>query len=129
MATARKKTEEKPAEGKETDVLVNSDVRIADLFSVGRSAAETETLVKASIAPKVTTFMARKINLGNFENVDFSFSVQVPLGLTAEEKELFNAMAVEALQQGIDVVKPEINERTRKILKQLGRIAEGDEEA
>jgi hypothetical protein len=81
-----------------------------------------DALKAASVMPRVDVNMARKINLGNYENLDFSFTVAVPIGMDPETTALFNELALEALQTGINIVKPEINERSVKILRQIGRL-------
>lgn len=84
----------------------------------GETKEEKELLAQAAMMPKVSTFIARKINLGNYENVDFSFTVQVPLGMNEEQLELFNVMADRALEQGLGIVIPQTNAQTEKIKAQ-----------
>jgi hypothetical protein len=87
-------------------------------FMFGANPAERQFLQQISILPRVTVFIARKINLGNFENVDFSFTAQVPLGLEEEQLEKFNVLSSRAIEQGLGIVVPEVNAQTEKIKAQ-----------
>jgi hypothetical protein len=73
--------------------------------------------MKYTLMPTVTTSMSRKVNTGDYENLDFFFSLSVPLGLTDEEAELHSQLCGAAIQQGIDIVNPEVNVRYDKVKK------------
>lgn len=119
-AAAKAAEESKPIE-------IVADPSMLSMF--GKTPEEQALIAASAVAPKVSVSMARKINLGNYENLDFHFSVAVPLGMDEETAALFNELALEALQEGINIVKPEINERSVKILRQIGRLPEAKADA
>lgn len=83
------------------------------------TSRERQLLNELAVMPRASVFIARKINLGNFENIDFSMTVQVPLGIeTDEEFEIFNRYATRAIGQGLDIVIPEVNAQTEKVKAQ-----------
>lgn len=96
-------------------------VKAKSLIPLLSTADEVPAAVKAAYAAKVavmpyiTTSMARKVNTGDYENLDFFFSVQVPLALTDEEAQLHAQLCDAAIQQGIDIVNPQVNERYAKV--------------
>lgn len=85
---------------------------------------KTSYAAKVAVMPTVTTSMARKVNTGDYENLDFFFSVQVPLALTDEEAVLHSRLCDAAIQQGIDIVNPQVSERYAKVKEKVRKINE-----
>lgn len=85
-------------------------------------AVAANLAAKIAVMPMVTTSMSRKVNTGDYENLDFFFSIATPIGLTEAEHEVYADLIGAAIQQGIDVINPEVNVRYTKVKKAVEKM-------
>lgn len=72
--------------------------------------------VALTSSPIVICGVNRKINIGNFENIDVYAGVTIPLhGISFEDKELFTAAIQDAVSYGFSLASKETGERYQLI--------------
>lgn len=85
----------------------------------------TNQMAEASMTvayPNLVCGVSRKVNIGNYENIDVFSSISVPvLEIPHEDLEAFKEAVQEAAQIGFAIVSAETGERYHKIKElQLG---------
>jgi hypothetical protein len=88
----------------------------AQEHSIGSPIERAVNLVSGEISVSSTPVLIcgvnRKINIGNFENIDIYAGITIPLnGLDASDKEAFSEAVKEAAAYGFGLVSKETGER------------------
>ena len=88
-------------------------------YLLGNTEEEKAILIKATNGVKQTVHVDRKINLGNYETLGIGFTINIPLGMSAEELVIWQALTEEAIQRGVNILNDEMEKRVSKAKAQL----------
>lgn len=98
---------------------------VADIQGMEARTPEQVAALQAAITlPSQNARIDRKINMGNYESLGIGVSVNVPIGMPEELKEIYNDMQREALREAYNLAAVEINKRVDRIKKR----AEGSDD-
>jgi hypothetical protein len=84
---------------------------------IARTDVERDILMVAAYLPYVSVNVDRKINMGNYESLGLGIRINMPVGLTPEQRSTYEGMAAESITAAFTFASKEMNDRVIKVRK------------